>query len=232
MKKIIYNISLIGIILIVMSVKMKDLYTWKQNNDKTVKQINEIEDFVKDNNLEKLKEINPDVIGTIKVNDTNIDYPIVQASNNNYYMNHSLDKSLNNAGWIFLDYRNNLDNLSKNNIIYGHARYDGTMFGTLKKVLNKDWYQNKNNHLINIISNNKVWSWKIISIYIIKKEGYYLQTDFETLKDYRKFLDIITQRSIYNFNEKTNVEDKILTLSTCNSINKRLVVHAKLIVEK
>ena len=85
-----------------------------------------------DVDINKLKTFNPDTIGFIKVMGTNINYPFVQTLDNDYYLNRSYDKTYNNAGWIFLDYRNNEFN-DKNTIIYGHGRINGTMFGSLKE---------------------------------------------------------------------------------------------------
>lgn len=71
-------------------------------------------DYIKMNmidiNFNELKNINNDVKGWIKVNGTNINYPFVQSSNNKYYLTHSFDKSYNSAGWLFLDYRNTINN--------------------------------------------------------------------------------------------------------------------------
>ena len=60
----------------------------------------------------KLKEKNSDTVGYIKVNNTNINYPVVYSGDNTYYLTHAFDKTKNSAGWVFLDYRNNLDDLS------------------------------------------------------------------------------------------------------------------------
>ena len=84
----------------------------------------------------ELKKKNADTVGWIKVNGTNINYPVVQTNNNDYYLNHAYDKSKNSAGWIFADYRNNMTNFDKNTIIYGHGRLNNTMFGSLKNILN------------------------------------------------------------------------------------------------
>ena len=60
--------------------------------------------------MKELKKINNDVRGWIQVNGTNINYPFVQTNNNDFYLKHSFDKSYNSSGWIFLDYRNNINN--------------------------------------------------------------------------------------------------------------------------
>ena len=83
-----------------------------------------------------LKRTIPNVVGWVKVNGANINYPFVQANDNKYYLTHSFNKSYNAAGWVFLDYENNNTN-NKNTIIYAYGRTDKTMFRTLRKVLNK-----------------------------------------------------------------------------------------------
>ena len=83
-------------------------------------------------------------------NGTNINYPYVQTTDNDYYLTHAFNKTRNSAGWVFLDYRNNPDLSDKNNIIYAHGRYDNTMFGTLKNALTNGWLKNKDNFVIKL----------------------------------------------------------------------------------
>ena len=182
-----------------------------------------------DVNISTLKEKNADTIGWINVNNTNINYPFVQSSDNEYYLTHSFDKTYNEAGWVFLDYRNNKDLSSKNNILYAHSRLDKTMFGTLKKTLKSDWYQNKDNHIIKISTETENTLWQIFSVYDIPDETYYITTDFSSDLEFETFLNNIKGRSLYNFNASLTKDDRILTLSTCYSKSKRAVVHAKLI---
>lgn len=182
-----------------------------------------------DVDISALKEKNADTIGWINVNNTNINYPFVQSNDNEYYLTHSFDKKYNEAGWVFLDYRNNKDLSSKNNILYAHSRLDKTMFGTLKKTLKSDWYQNKDNHIIKISTETENTLWQIFSVYDIPEETYYITTDFNSDVEYETFLNNIKERSLYNFNASLTKDDRILTLSTCYSKSKRAVVHAKLI---
>ena len=98
---------------------------------------------------------NSDTVGWIQVNGTNINYPVVQTIDNSYYLNHAYDKSLNDAGWIYMDYRNDAVNFNQNTIIYAHSRYNGTMFGSLKNILNSSWYTNKENHIIRLSTPTK-----------------------------------------------------------------------------
>ena len=179
--------------------------------------------------INALKEKNKDTVGWINVNNTNINYPYVQGKDNSYYLNHSYDKSYNEAGWVFLDYRNNSTLSDKNNILYAHSRLDKTMFGSLSKTLKSNWYNNKDNHIIRLSTETENTMWQIFSVYKILEETYYITTNFSSDNEYEKFLNTIKGRSIHNFNTDINVNDKILTLSTCYSDTERTVVHAKLI---
>lgn len=182
-----------------------------------------------DVDITELKEKNSDTVGWINVNNTNINYPFVQTKDNSYYLNHSFDKKYNEAGWVFLDYRNNNDLNNKNTIFYAHSRLDKTMFGSLSKVLKSSWYNNKDNHIIRLSTDTENTLWQIFSVYKIPEESYYITTNFNSNKEYTKFLNTIKQRSIHNFNTNLDANDKILTLSTCYSDTERTVVHAKLI---
>lgn len=179
--------------------------------------------------FDELIKKNNDTVGWINVNHTNINYPFVQTSDNEYYLNHSYDKSKSDAGWVFLDFRNHKNLSDKNNVLYAHSRLDKTMFGSLSNVLKKSWYDNKDNHVIKISTPNEDSLWQIFSVYVIKEETYYITTSFKDDEEYQNFLDTIKKRSKYNFNTSLNTNDKILTLSTCYSDTKRTVVHAKLI---
>ena len=182
-----------------------------------------------DVDITELKEKNSDTVGWIHVNNTNINYPFVQTKDNSYYLNHSFDKKYNEAGWVFLDYRNNIDLNNKNTILYAHSRLDKTMFGSLSKVLKSSWYNNKDNHIIRLSTDTENTLWQIFSVYKIPEESYYITTNFNNNEEYNKFLNTIKQRSIHNFNTNLDTNDKILTLSTCYSDTERTVVHAKLI---
>lgn len=175
-----------------------------------------------------LKRTNPDVVGWLKVNGTNINYPFVQSSDNDYYLTHSFNKSYNGAGWVFLDYRNNGTN-NKNTIIYAHGRSNKTMFGTLKNVLNNGWLNNTNNYVIKISTETENSLWQIFSVYRIPTTSDYLQTNFNDETEYQNFLDMIKVRSSHNFDTNVASTDNILTLSTCYNNSDKMVVHAKLI---
>ena len=177
----------------------------------------------------ELKEKNSDTVAWIQVNNTNINYPIVQTDNNYFYLDHSYDKTSNEAGWVFMDFRNNPSFSNKNTIIYAHSRLDKTMFGSLSKVLKSSWYNNKDNHIIKISTPTENSLWQIFSVYKIEEETYYITTDFNDDNTYLEFLNTLKNRSKYNFNTTLKESDIILTLSTCYSDTERTVVHAKMI---
>ena len=178
---------------------------------------------------ELLKQ-NPDTVGWIYVNNTKINYPVVQSGDNSYYLDHSFKKTYSASGWIFADFRSNLNNLEKNTVLYGHGRIDYTMFGSLDETLKSNWYTNPENQIIKLSTPKKNMLWQVISVYTIPSESYYLTHTFENDESYQNFLNTITSRSIYNFNVGVNTEDHILTLSTCLDNNgNRVVLHAKLV---
>ena len=191
-------------------------------------------DYIKVNLIDvdfnNLKKINSDVKGWIQVNGTNINYPFVQTNNNNYYLNHSFDKSKNGGGWVFLDYRNNLvNNNEKNTILYAHGRVNKTMFGSLKNILTSKWTKNKDNYIIKMSNEFENTLWQVFSIYRIPNTSDYIQTEFKNDDEYNTFVQMLLNRSQFNFNTTVNFNDRILTLSTCYNDNEKVVLHAKLI---
>lgn len=238
MKKI--KIILFFTFIIIFIFSIFNILKWNNNNIKTKKQLEElynnitINDTYEDDekllnvDFDNLKFINNSIVGWINMNNTKINYPFVQYNNNEYYLDHSFDKTYNQAGWPFLDYRNDKNNFNNNNIIYAHNRLDKTMFGSLKNVLKDNWYDDINNHFINISTDYQNSLWQIFSIYIIETTNDYLQIDFND-NEFISFINLLTNRSIYNFNIKVKEKDKIITLSTCHGKNKKLVIHAKLI---
>lgn len=215
------------------------IFIWKNNVDNNKKIKNKIDDLITvkkdkyDIDFKKLKEENKDTVLYLKVNNTSISYVAVKGADNSYYLKHNFNKEYNVAGWVFVDYRNKLDGTDKNIIIYGHNMRDGSMFGTLKNVLNKDWQENEDNHIVTIVTESKVIKYKVFSSYSIEPEEYYITTGFEGDEEYTKFLKTIKSRSVYDYDTKVTKDDTILTLSTCtNNGTKRVVLHAKKIKEE
>lgn len=176
----------------------------------------------------ELKNTNPDTVGWIQVKGTNINYPFVQTTNNEYYLEHSFYKKDNHAGWVFLDYRNSIDTLDRNTILYAHSRVNGTMFGSLKNILKSGWLNNSDNYVVKMSTEKENTLWQVFSVYSIETTNDYIQVIFSD-KEYEKLIKTLIERSQYNFNTNITKDDHILTLSTCYSDSEKLVMHAKLI---
>ena len=167
-------ISLSGIIYSIINI-----FSWK----KDTKENNKIKEEIKENikldeetkeyiiDFDKLKEQNEDTIAYLKIENTNIEYPVVKGKDNDYYLNHNFKKEYNSAGWIFADYRNKFDGTDKNIIIYGHNMKDGSMFNNLKDSLNSKWKDK--NHTITLKTKDKETKYQIFSTYTIEPEEYY-----------------------------------------------------------
>lgn len=180
-------------------------------------------------NFKELEKTNDEVVGWIRIDGTNINYPYVQTSDNDYYLTHSFDKSYNNAGWVFMDYRNDIDFNDSNSILYAHGRLDKTMFGSLKDTLEEKWFRKKKNHIIKISTKKENSLWEVFSVYRIPTTDDYITTNFNTDTEYNDFIDMISKRSVYDFKVKVDSDDKIITLSTCYNNSDKVVLHAKLI---
>lgn len=237
-KKIIILLILFIFISIMIFTGIK-IFNWLKENKESNDIIEDIQDSIsidenKDNidkynvDLENLKQTNSDTIAWLKVNGTDIEYPVVKTKNNDYYMTHSFDKSYNSAGWVFMDYKDKFDGTDRNMVIYAHNRRDGSMFGTLKNILTEEWQNNEDNYIIPFITENEKAEYQVFSIYIIEKEDYYITTNFRTDSEFQKFIDKIKSRSVKDFGIDVTTDDHILTLSTCADNNKyRVVLHAK-----
>ena len=186
-----------------------------------------------DIDLKLYQKQNTDTVAYLVVDGTEVNYPVVQTINNEYYLDHDFNKNYNKAGSIFSDYRNKLNDLNKNSIIYGHRRLDNSMFTSLKQLLDKNWFNNQNHHLIYLTTNNRKMLFQIFSVYTIPVENEYLKTHFVN-DEFISFIDTMKKRSLFNFNTSVNELDKILTLSTCldGLGTNRIVIHSKLIKEE
>ena len=176
-----------------------------------------------------LKELNDETVGWLNVPGTNIDYPVVKAKDNAYYLRHNFKKEKDYNGWVFMNYLNSAEMLDKNTIIFAHNRYySNIMFGTLNKVGKKTWYQNIKDNLITYSDINKEMKWEVFAAYTVPVTDDYLETNFSTDEDFNNFIKMIRSRSVISSDLEIKSTDKILTLSTCADINTRFVVHAVL----
>lgn len=226
-------ICLVGLIYSLMNI-----INWKKDVDDNKNIVEEIKENITidedDDSIKidfkSLKEQNSETIAYIKVNGTNIDYVVVKGNDNSYYLKHNFNKEYNIAGWIYADYHNKFDESDKNIVIFGHNTKDGSMFGTLKNVLDKSWQENKDNLKITLITEKREYKYQVFSTYSITPEDYYINTIFNNNDEYVKFINKIKSRSNYDYNVEVDSNDKVLTLSSCiGDGKKRVVLHAKLI---
>ena len=183
--------------------------------------------------LTELINRNPDTVAWIRMTGTNVNYPVVQTTNNSYYLKRNFDKKWTNAGWIFGDYRNDFTDIqsNKNVIIYGHGRRDMSMFGSLEYCRRSWWLNNPDYHTIHIITPTEETVWQVFAVYPSEKTFYYIQTRFSG-NEFMELVGKMKQRSIKNFGVDVTPEDTILTLSTCTTDADRLVVNAALVSTK
>lgn len=191
---------------------------------------NYIDDNFTNINLNYYTQKNPETVGWIKVNGTRVQYPVVQHSDNDFYLEHDFYQYQTTNGWVFGDYRDNFEKFNDNTIIYGHNLINGTMFGTIPYLLNNNWFNNPNNHYIKLSTKTTNSVWQIFSVYRIEPTTDYLQSQFNSIEARQNFFDMLKNRSVHNFDVELNYTDKIITLSTCDNIGThRVAVHAKLI---
>ena len=217
---------------------IKDIKVNEKKNNELIEEVKKEEVITEDEEVEekitidfdKLFKINKDIIGWIKHN--KIDYPILQSTNNEYYLTHTYDKKVNQTGSISMDYKNSYFN-DNNVVLYGHSMLDGSMFGSLRDMLKSDYFNKEENNYIKIITMENVeLTYQIFSYYIIDAEDYYITTSFKDNDEFKKFVNTIKNRSKKKFNVKVDENSKILTLSTCygtGETNQRKVVHAVLV---
>ena len=182
-----------------------------------------------DIHFDELKKTNSDTIAWIVVEGTNVNYPIVQSSDNDYYLTHSFDKSYSTGGWTFMDYRNDSKLSDNNTIFYGHNLLNKTSFGSLDNIFSSSKNEIK---ILVVTDDGHIYTYQVFSGYVIDPEVYYLQTNFYDDSEYQTFLDTLSGRNILPVSSNVSIKDKIITLSTCTDDNKgRKVIHAKLVEE-
>lgn len=176
---------------------------------------------------EELIKINADYKMWIEVPNTNIDYPVVQGKDNDFYLNHDFNKKESSAGAIFVDYKNNIDK-DKNIVIYGHNMRNKSMFQNLMKFKDEAFW--KENSKIILTIGGKRYEYKIFSSYISNANYINLKTNFKSEDEYLKYIDSIKENSIFHRDVDIKSNDRILTLSTCSyeEDDNRMIIYGKL----
>lgn len=185
--------------------------------------------------LEELQKENNEIIGWLEIEDTNINLPVCQTTDNDFYLTHNYKKEKSKGGSLFLDKDFDLINGSSNYLIYGHRNTQGLMFEDLLKYSKEDFY---NNHKTIKFTTNKDDSiYEIISVFYsrvyYKKEKdvfrYYNFVNANNEEEYNDFVNNCKKSSIYDTGVTANYGDQLLTLSTCEYSQEdgRFVVVAK-----
>ena len=226
--KTLINLILISIIIFSsynIYIKLSE-YKKADNVYKNIKKINQSTDK---NKYDELSAINSEYKFWLKVDNTNIDYPVVQSKDNDFYLTYDFNKNPLASGSIFMDYRNNFE---KDNsiIVYGHNMKNKTMFAQLTKFKDKNFF-NENN-LIKVEYKNNTYIYEVFSVYTadLNNEDY-LKVDFKDENDYKKYINYIKDKSLYKKDIELNSNDNLITLYTCSYEfeNARTIIHGKLI---
>lgn len=185
-----------------------------------------------------LQQQNPDVYAWIQVPGTEVDYPILQSSNDNtYYLNHTIDGEEKKEGAIFTENYNTKTFEDPNTVIYGHDMKNGSMFQSIHKYMDRSFFDN--NRDIVIYMPNQIFRYKIFAAYLTDNRHLLMNYNFWSKDEYQQYLNsIFSMRDMNAFidtsMEVTN-EDKIITLSTCYAgiSTQRYLVQAVLVsIEK
>lgn len=209
-----------------MSKKLKEKYfsenidveNIRNDNDSNINKI-----FENPIDFKALKEVNEDVVGWIRIENTEIDYPIVQSKDNEYYLHKDINKKYSTCGWIFMDYKNTNNFIDKNTVLYGHNLKTGLMFYDLQKILN-----NKlgNKVIIEIFTPKEKLEYRVYSSYLEKPEEYAIKSNLVEESDVQEYIKEMLDRSEILYNIVPDKTDKLITLSTCdNSGKNRIIVH-------
>lgn len=183
----------------------------------------------------KMYETNSDLAGWIVIDGTDINYPVVQSKvYQEFYLDHNFDGEEDDAGSIFADARNDLLPPDDNIIIYGHNMKDGSMFGTLQYYLDKDYYDKHSTLSFDTLRKHGTYKIAAVGLSKISEESddtfkYYDFINADSKKEFKKYVENIKKLEAYDTGVNLEYGDKLVTLSTCNSVEKdgRLFIVAK-----
>lgn len=183
----------------------------------------------------KLLKINDDIIGWIYMEDTVVNYPLLQGENNLYYLDKTMYKKYLASGSIYLDCDNEPDFSDAHSIIFGHNMKNHTMFGDLSDLRDEDYL--KEHPYVDLILTDGTWMrYEICSMYRAHVEDGTFRAPLNKAKNFKPFMELITEKNMHADSELdlpvVQEEDKVLTLSTCTEDSadlERFVVHAVLV---
>ena len=177
-----------------------------------------------------LREKNPDTVGWLYVGSCGISYPIVQGEDNDYYMNHTFEGTVNSSGAIIIDYRDDKYLKDWNTFIYGHNMKNGSMFGSLKKLLNDETLYDSDPYIY-VYLPGYIYRYKIFSYYKDKPDSKMYWTA-DTLQEYRQYIRDALSLSVRDLGVETSEENNMVTLVTCSGSGAgkmRFFVHGEFI---
>lgn len=177
-----------------------------------------------------LREKNPDTVGWLYVGSCGISYPIVQGEDNDYYMNHTFEGTVNSSGAIIMDYRDDKYLKDWNTFIYGHNMKNGSMFGSLKKLLNDETLYDSDPYIY-VYLPGYIYRYKIFSYYKDKPDSKMYWTA-DTLQEYRQYIRDALSLSVRELGVETSEENNMVTLVTCSGSGAgkmRFFVHGEFI---
>ena len=175
--------------------------------------------------LVPLRAENPEVIGWIHIPDTIISYPIMQTADNDYYLKHSWKNTKSFAGSIFMEHQNSADFSDFNTIIYGHNMRSESMFGSLDKYRNAEYWQA--HPYVYIVNDDGVFRYDIFAAHKVRLNTtvYGMKIDSPELRE--EFISFAMDYSELETGIEPTIRDSLLTLSTCSGGSKnRWVVQA------
>ncbi len=167
--------------------------------------------------FEALQTINPDVIGWIYMEDSPINYPVVQGVDNQQYIKKLADGSYNSAGSIFMDYRNQPDLSDRHTVIYGHRMNNGSMFGTVVNYKDQAYYDSHPRCLL--MSPEANYKLEFFSGYVADLNDEAWKLEFASDEEFAAWLDEAIARSTFKSDVSPTAQDRIVTLSTCTRDN-------------
>ncbi|HHU23253.1 MAG TPA: class B sortase [Clostridiales bacterium] len=164
--------------------------------------------------FDSLLSINPDVVGWLYCENTEINLPVAQADDNFYYLNRLINGTINSSGTLFLDYRVSSDFSGKNSIIYGHNMKNKSMFGNLDAYKEQSYYDE--HPVMYLLTPEQDYMVKLFSGYETDTSSSAFTFEFEDEDDYAQHLAEIRAMSLFESDVAVTSEDRILTLSTCS----------------
>lgn len=163
--------------------------------------------------LEALRKVNPDVMGWIVIPGTQVDDPLMDGDDNDYYLKHTWDKKESAAGSICLEMLNNPDLRDFNTLIYGHRMKNESMFGSLKHYDSQEYFEE--HPYVYILDDSGSHRYEIFSAYTAPVDGATFTYGFRSVEGMEKFLDFCMKKSVIDTNVIPTTDDKVLTLVTC-----------------